>query len=374
MKQLMLDTLKSVDHGLARLWEPNYVITEHVLGTFLEGEPLRVLDCGAAGGSLAEWNSLDDRITRYGFDPDEVECARLNERAKAAGHQHFYYPICLAERNEEGRRFYLTNHPHSHSLYPPNEKLIARWRQWAGGRPVRNLSAMGLRQITEIHTTSLDTWAKTQNVRDIDFVKLDVQGAEMEVLRGGEGLLKTSLGALVEVWFTPVYEGAPLFAEIDGYLRHEGFSFFSPHIYAASQFAGRMASPVIFKNVTTFREQQAAGQLVTADTLYLRDLFDCAEPKNVDMTKALKLACIAEMSGQVEYSFEVLAFLKDVFIGENDFAQAKKIQAIFDFSREYYLRKSPAAWLFRLLRVVGLRGPHQLRKAPDYSSSQYTEV
>jgi FkbM family methyltransferase len=360
MTKSILSTLRNVDDRLARLWSPKYVIARQILHTFLKGEKISVIDCGAAGGSLGEWASLDDQIVRYGFDPDEVECARLNAQAKAAGFQHFYYPVCLAERSEQNRKFHLTNHPRSNSLCCPNEKLIARWRQWMGDHPAPTVSTVGLKQVVEVHTTSLDTWAQKENITSIDFIKLDVQGAELEVLRGGLDLLKTSLGLLVEVWFTPVYEDAPLFADIDNFARHQGFSFFSYRVYAATQFAGRITSPVIFKNVTTFREQQAAGQLVTADALYMRDLIDCAGPQSVDITRILKLACLAEMCGQVEYAFELLAYVNDVLTERKDSAQVGKIQEIFDSAKSYYLRKSLAARLFRVMRIIALRGPNDV--------------
>jgi FkbM family methyltransferase len=355
----MVGVLRSVDNRLARLYNPQYVITQQTLNTFLKGEKIRVIDCGAAGGSLQEWTPLDSYVVRYGFDADETECARLNAEAKATSLQSFYYPLCLAEKNEPNRTFYLTNHPQSNSLYRPNEKLIARWRQWLA-RPVRTLDFVGLKQVIEVNTTNLDTWAQKENITDVDFIKLDVQGAELEILRGGGDLLKTALGLLVEVWFTPVYEGLPLFAEIDNFVRRQGFTFFSFHVYAATQFAGRMASPVIFKNVTTFREQRAAGQLVTADALYLRDFIDGVEPQEVNVTKILKLACLAEMCAQVEYSFELLAYVRGIFSERKDSTGVEQVQSIIDSAKRYYLRNSLITRLFRVLRIMALRGPNDI--------------
>ena len=45
-------------------------------------------------------------------------------------------------------------------------------------------------KIIKIETTSIDSFAKERNVK-IDFIKLDVENAEMPVLRGAENVIKT---------------------------------------------------------------------------------------------------------------------------------------------------------------------------------------
>lgn len=58
----------------------------------------------------------------------------------------------------------------------------------------------------------------------IDILKLDLQGYELNALRGcGELLGRTAL-ILTEVEFVPLYEGQPLFGDIDVFLRSKGFS------------------------------------------------------------------------------------------------------------------------------------------------------
>jgi hypothetical protein len=64
-----------------------------------------------------------------------------------------------------------------------------------------------------------------------------------------------------------------------------------------------------FDRAKTHWEQKLAGQLITADALYLRDPIGTAIPNILHTPeKLLKLACLAEMCGQIEYAFEVLSY------------------------------------------------------------------
>jgi FkbM family methyltransferase len=55
------------------------------------------------------------------------------------------------------------------------------------------------------------------------FLKLDVQGFELEILRGAEQLLGTTEAALLEVSLIAYNQGAPLFAEVVAFMQSRGF-------------------------------------------------------------------------------------------------------------------------------------------------------
>jgi FkbM family methyltransferase len=59
--------------------------------------------------------------------------------------------------------------------------------------------------------------------KDVDIIKIDVQGAELDVLKGAKEALKRVKTISIEVEFVSMYEEQPLFGDIDVYLRKEGF-------------------------------------------------------------------------------------------------------------------------------------------------------
>ena len=66
---------------------------------------------------------------------------------------------------------------------------------------------------------------KKLNIDRVDFINLDVQGAELKVLKGfGDLLSSTNLKAIyTEINFEEVYKGCCLAADLDGYLAPFGF-------------------------------------------------------------------------------------------------------------------------------------------------------
>ena len=59
---------------------------------------------------------------------------------------------------------------------------------------------------------------------DIGLLKIDVQGFELEVLRGAVNCLRRTQAVLLEINYVSHYDGAPEFGEIDDFLSGAGFA------------------------------------------------------------------------------------------------------------------------------------------------------
>jgi FkbM family methyltransferase len=80
------------------------------------------------------------------------------------------------------------------------------------------------RRLTARKTITLDDVLWRADIsRPVDFIKLDVQGYELEVLRGAVRTMRDVQVALIECSLIPVNRGAPLIHEMIGYMCGSGF-------------------------------------------------------------------------------------------------------------------------------------------------------
>lgn len=75
----------------------------------------------------------------------------------------------------------------------------------------------------KVKVVTLDDYCAGAKVNHIYLMKIDVQGFEMEVLKGGTKTLGFTDHILVEAGILPFYTGAPLFTDVFTYLTAHGF-------------------------------------------------------------------------------------------------------------------------------------------------------
>lgn len=178
--------------------------------------PIVIVDVGCRWGFAERFTSYEclDTFKVFGFDPDKEECSRLQ-----AAYAHLptgfvsCVPIGLAGSNGK-RNLYLTKEPGCSSLHPPIQFLADEYPA---------LDCIKLQNVISTSVVTLDTWASDNNLSSIDYIKIDTQGSELEILKGGDRIIETTRCIDVEVEFNPIYQGQSLFAETDLYLRSKGF-------------------------------------------------------------------------------------------------------------------------------------------------------
>jgi FkbM family methyltransferase len=89
-----------------------------------------------------------------------------------------------------------------------------------------HLNALGFDeqyQSIAVPTTTLESIFTEHGLQKVDLLKLDCQGAELAILRGAASRLGDIQAIFAEVSFDPIYDSAPLFGELHGFLRDAGF-------------------------------------------------------------------------------------------------------------------------------------------------------
>ena len=76
-----------------------------------------------------------------------------------------------------------------------------------------------------VNTNTIDNYCLENNISEIDIVKIDVQGSELEVLKGSLNMLKSSKIKLIyiETYFKQQYINQPLFHDISKLLYNYNF-------------------------------------------------------------------------------------------------------------------------------------------------------
>ena len=225
-----------------------YTVIKQLLGQFTsQSAPLTVLDIGAMGGMDLEWKAIEDVIALIGLEPD----IRAFEQLCSTSRRHYIH--ALAWSQSENLSLNITRSPGKSSIYFPNKELLKQFPNSERFDVIQTIS------VPDFQVFPLDTLLNKHEIKDVDFLKLDTQGSELDILKGSEGILgKSILGLKVEVEFIEIYKNQPLFPEIDCFLRKFGFELFD-------------LKRTYWKR-NQFSKIQGKGQLVFGDALYLKNV------------------------------------------------------------------------------------------------------
>lgn len=189
-----------------------------------------------------------------GFEPQETALAALNTKK---GKLETYLPYALGDGSS--RVLNICQYSGWTSLLQPRAEALQVFSQFQNNAKVIDTLT--------IETHRLDDIAELKN---FDLLKIDIQGAELDVFLNGVNHLKQAVAIQTEVSFIPLYNQQPTFGKIDSSLRQMGFV---PHCF--NQVKNWPIGPIQFQ--PDARHQ--FNQLLEADVVYVKDFID-----PVDMT------------------------------------------------------------------------------------------
>ena len=211
------------------------------------------------------------------FEVDEKVCDELNKKAKPGLE---FFPVAVG-LTEESRPFYETENPICCSLYKPNEELVSRFNE---------MHHKMIKAVSSIDTVSLDHFVKNNNIGPVDFIKIDIEGAELDVFKGGSNTLKDVLAIVTEVEFVMLHKDQPLFGDVSSYLSKQELMF---HKFLG--FGSRNLKPMVLNNDPHFGTQH-----IWADAMFVRDL-----PKTSQLSseQLLKIGILAYTYGSHDITY-----------------------------------------------------------------------
>lgn len=197
----------------------------NIISKKLNLEKLKAIDVGAKGGMFS-LNKLGDFTDYFGFEPNPNEISKLSNKKNTQ-----YFPYIISGTNSD-RELFITRNPSFSSLLKLNEHTFDKHLHL-----MKDFSKIkkGF-EIKETITTpsrTLETVIDSENLNFIDFLKLDTQGTELEILKGSiDKLIDKKIGVIyAEVTFIEAYKKQNLFSDLDIFLRTLGYEFVDCRFY-----------------------------------------------------------------------------------------------------------------------------------------------
>ena len=228
------------------------------------------------------------------FDTPQAE--HLDER--------YLFPYCLGRSSSRGR-LNITANTYASSMLAPDPSFFQYYCELKIGPAVYDVTYDDMLKVVkqvEVEIHSLDqlfSSGELQAKLRPDFLSLDTQGLERDIMEGAQRVIQEGvLGIVAEVEIASMYEGQPLLGDVLHVMNSYGFHFAG---FTNLQEISPYRAPI------GLRGKSFPG---FGDALFLRkvETFERMGLSNPELfLKASKLAFISLVFGHVEYALKALS-------------------------------------------------------------------
>jgi FkbM family methyltransferase len=254
-----------------------------------------VADIGARYGLHPSWNAFDAKMRYIAFEPDEDEAERLRLNVKSTDTMQYEVLATALDRFDGARDFHLLKHRGLSSCLEPDLSSEC-FRHLKPGQAE-------IEKVIKIKVRRLDGVMDERGVVP-DFLKVDTEGTEQDVVEGGEKLFERGiLGVRASCNFQPCFVGQRLFSEQHDYLLARDFMLLNLD-YRGYGFPrlGLFRKPDPMEN-----EDFRYGILVHADGVWVRklDSVDKLYSGDARTLARLKLAYFCMLNNAPDYGVDI---------------------------------------------------------------------
>lgn len=193
------------------LCDPGHeVIPKHKLTQYIP-ETAVIVDAGAhIGSDSVELSRLFPKATIYSFEPIPSLFTQLCRNTRKYRRIHCIESALSGESGTSDIYVSSGGSDASSSLRRPLEHL-------------NDHPDIYFETKISVKTKTLDDWASEAGIVSVDFLWLDLQGQELEVLKSSPAILRTVKAIHSEVCTREMYAGSPLYGELREFLEERGF-------------------------------------------------------------------------------------------------------------------------------------------------------
>ena len=177
----------------------------------LKNKKLIGLDVGAQGGFNSD-KFFPERYNKY-FESILVDPLKNSLEGKESTHT-----INKGLWSSKGvRKLYILNkRPQSSSMYEPDKKSLSIY-----GFEEKDFHLFDVSKIETVEFDTLSSSLKALNINTLDYLKIDTQGAELEILKGLENYRPLLIKCEVQIF--PMYKKEPSWTEVTDLLYKLGY-------------------------------------------------------------------------------------------------------------------------------------------------------
>ena len=173
-----------------------------------------VLDAGARYGLHPSWKPFTGEMRYYLFEADTQEADRLKIKYRQRGDEIIVIGKAVAEKSGKLVLNLFRNRAMASTVKRnPVSSLFEDER----------LQEVEITDQIQVDAVSFDSFCQEKEIK-ADFLKLDTEGTELEIMKGAIHQIEHNiLGLRSEVAFDYIFDGMPLFGDLNAFMLSKGF-------------------------------------------------------------------------------------------------------------------------------------------------------
>lgn len=264
---------------------------------------------GGRAGSRAfpVLKSFEKDIVNVLYDADPDCLTHVRQMTQHLESELHVLPYCLDD-SCQSTSLNINYDPYTSSLYDPNPDYDSYY-SFNKDHDYIMSDATKVMEKRTIEAVSMDSIFRLKGISapPPDFLSIDTQGSEYDILLGAKGILESDVVAIVlEAEFHPIYKGQKLFGDLVNLLSDQGFDFVR---FLGTYEMSPFRSPIGLRG---------DGFHIFSEALFLRRVEKIGLDRHADQGKSYlmfrKLAFMSIVFKQFEYGLECLRRSRDLAI------------------------------------------------------------
>lgn len=235
-----------------------------------------IVDIGVRGGVDEDLVAIAWACSVYGFEPEPTEVARLLKRPDYRWKSVRLLPYAVGGRSGKST-LHMPESEQGASLLRHNPDMVDRFG---------HESLHVVRKEIPVDTVTLDSLRESGELPGADYMKLDIEGAELDVLKAGRSVLKDCSALKIECSFLPQRQSQPLIWDVVPFMIDAGFDV----VDIVDIHRWRRRPLPAHPYVINFEMPYSRGQLAQCDLIFLRRAETLADWRRIVMLIAISAA------------------------------------------------------------------------------------